>query len=768
MRNHIITLLAAALPLSAGAQQIYEITAPAHPRPIVEGRLDMGGTSSDGGSISVNSYYMSRNGRPVIPVMGEFHYSRYPREQWEEEIIKMKAGGINCIPTYVFWALHEPHEGEFHWEGNLDVRHFIELCQKHQMDVIVRIGPFCHGEMRQGALPEWVFAKPMEVRANDPMYLECTSRLYHEIARQLQGLYYKDGGPIIGCQLENEMQHSSAPWGINYPDEPLDFAAASWNAAEASIGVDGDQALATGAEAGDEHMRTLLRLAQEAGIDVPFYTATGWGNAAVIDRKAIPVTAAYTYPTWEKVPRPSSFMLMKDIHAHPDYAPVRYEATDFPSFCAEMGAGIQTVYWSRPICTARAAEALMVRTLGSGCNGIGYYMYHGGSTPPRGDLNAFSSDEAVAVPKISYDFQAPIGEFGLEGVSYRPLRLIHSFLSLYEERLAPMETVLPEGYELVTPTDTESLRWAVRLKDDSGFIFMVNYQDHDTTRHDQQGTLRLHLRGETLQIPFLLPRDESMILPFNLDLDGVLLKYATAQPLMRVMEGRTPHYIFFAPEGVKPVFAFEGKVRRPEPGLKSTFSVGGIRVTCLTRQQALDACQVNGHLLLSRATVLPNAEGGVTLLSLGEPRVEYTVLHGGRFVTRVAEVEAVEPQYTFDHRTTRHASLHFAGPDDVPQVQEYFVRIDYTADVAMAFMDGLLCQDQFWQGQPWIIGLGRYRERLRSQDMTFYFRPLTDMPFLHRDLPAEVLPDFGKGAVVAIDRVEVLPEYRLEIKEVGL
>ncbi len=34
-----------------------------------------------------------------------------------------------------------------------------------------------------------------------------------EIGRQLQGLYYKDGGPIIGCQLENEMQHSASPWG---------------------------------------------------------------------------------------------------------------------------------------------------------------------------------------------------------------------------------------------------------------------------------------------------------------------------------------------------------------------------------------------------------------------------------------------------------------------------------------------------------------------------------------------------------------------------
>ena len=32
----------------------------------------------------------------------------------------------------------------------------------------------------------------------------------------------------------------------------------------------------TTAELGEEHMRTLKRMAQEEGIITPFYTATGW------------------------------------------------------------------------------------------------------------------------------------------------------------------------------------------------------------------------------------------------------------------------------------------------------------------------------------------------------------------------------------------------------------------------------------------------------------------------------------------------------------
>ena len=91
----------------------------------------------------------------------------------------------------------------------------------------------------------------------------------------------------------------------------------------------------------------------------------------------------------------SPFCLFKDIQRVPDYSPVRYDTDKYPSFCAEMGVGIQMVYRSRPIVKAEAAEALMVRTLGSGANGIGYYMYHGGSTPKQNNGVGFFSDDGM-------------------------------------------------------------------------------------------------------------------------------------------------------------------------------------------------------------------------------------------------------------------------------------------------------------------------------------------------------------------------------------
>lgn len=756
----------------AMAQQVYELDMPVKEKTIYSGHLKLGGNNPSGERIEVNSYYMSVGGKPVIPVMGEFHYSRYPECQWEEEILKMKAGGVTVIPTYVFWSIHEEKEGVFNWEGNRNLRKFLSLCQKHNMWTVVRIGPFCHGEIRNGGLPDWLFAKPLEIRSNDANYLKYVKRLYEEIGRQLEGLYYKDGGTIIGTQIENEHQHSAAPWGITYPGEPKDMTSATYDANITMIGVSVQDKKITTADLGDLHMKTLKKMAEEAGIQTPLYTATGWGNAAVIGEEAIPVTAAYTYPFWAK-PGMSPFCMFKDIQKNPDYAPVRYDTEKYPSFCAEMGVGIQMIYTRRPIVTAKAAEALMVRTLGSGANGIGYYMYHGGSTPKMGPT-AFFSDEPMGMPKISYDFQAPLGEFGLEHGSYRALRLLHLFLNDFSSQLAPMETVLPKEYERMTPDNRETLRYAARVKGKSGFVFMVNFQDHDTARVDQKDLcLRLKFADETLRIPsqgtFTLPKDESLILPFNFQMEDALLKYATAQLLLKLDDKGTDHYFFFVPEGIHPEFVFDkttvaGKhCYTPEAGLKSTFTVktsGGKRfkVTTLTREQALNACKIDGKLLITSSMVLPEA-GRVRLLNMGDPvfrYVEYPSAKG--FKEQMKEVPSVQTEYTFRKVGSRRLAVRFSGKE-YPQVNDYFLQLDYTGDVAMAFLKGELVLDHFYYGAPWKISLKRFQQELTDEELSFYIRPLwKNTPFLS-DLPGEAVPDFSKGSVVRVDSVQVVPQY---------
>lgn len=768
----LATISIVGLAAFAATPKTYQLTSPGDWTPVHSEHLQMGGSAPDGGTIGVNNSYIVRDGQPRIMVCGEFHYSRYPAEQWEQEIIKMKAGGINVLPSYVFWSLHEPEEGRFKWDGNLDLRKFIEICRKHDMDVIVRVGPFGHGEIRNGGIPDWIFAKNLDIRCNHPAYLECVTEFYNEIGRQLEGLYYKDGGPVIGCQIENEHQHAAAPHAVEYKGERVsDITAASYD--KDHPGTLPNQE-AYKASLGEQHMQTLLEIAQQAGIITPIYTATGWGNAAVIPGKTIPVTAAYTYPTWTRKQKMSEFCMFKDLRLNPDYSPVRYNTDDYPSAAAEMGVGIQMVYDKRPICTGEAAEALVVRTLGSGSNIIGYYMYHGGSTPTAtgNGLTQFFSDQPTGVPKISYDFQAPLGEFGLEAPSYRPLRVIHHFVNEFGNILAPMQTVLPADISAMTPGNREDLRYAARMNPNGGgFLFLVNAQDHDPGRRDQTNLrVSLNLPDEKITIGgekgFTLPKNSSAILPFNLDLNGILLKWATAQPIMKIDDNGTPHYFFFVHEGMQPEYVFENGLRKAVlPGLSSTFSVKHngrkLKITTLSYAQALNAVKVNEKIIISEATVVPEGDN-VKLLSLGNNEISY-VMYPSKdgFKSKAITVAAVNPVLAVDRSVAQRMEITFAdAAGDAPQVNEYFLSVPYTGDLAMAYLDNEMILDHFWQGKPWLIGLNRFSGKMADgRPMGFYFRPLRkDAPFL-ADLPEDVIPNLDHGPVLEIGVPVVIPEY---------
>ena len=174
------------------------------PKPPTGKHLRMGGSSPDGTVIAVNNRYLLKNNQPWLPIMGELHFSRYPRQYWEESLLKMKAAGISIIASYFFWIHHEEIEGKWNWSGDCAYREFVKLCAKHHLFVFPRIGPWAHGECRNGGFPDWLLKKCPEARTNQPLYLEYVEKFYRQIFYQIEGLLFKDGGPIIGIQLENE------------------------------------------------------------------------------------------------------------------------------------------------------------------------------------------------------------------------------------------------------------------------------------------------------------------------------------------------------------------------------------------------------------------------------------------------------------------------------------------------------------------------------------------------------------------------------------
>jgi len=223
------------------------------------GHLRIGGENPQGERIDANSQYLTRGGKPWTPVMGEFHFSRYAREGWYDELCKMKAGGITVVSVYAFWIHHEEIEGQFDFTGSKDLRSFVLEARRAGLEVFLRPGPWCHGEVRNGGFPDWLVNKPFQKRANDPQYLACVRRLFEQYAAQLRGLWYKDGGPVIGMQIENELTQNP------------------------------------------EHLRTLKEIAIECGMDVPLYTATGWNGdvgAMIPEDELIPMFGDYCDEPW--------------------------------------------------------------------------------------------------------------------------------------------------------------------------------------------------------------------------------------------------------------------------------------------------------------------------------------------------------------------------------------------------------------------------------------------------------------------------------------
>ena len=200
--------------------------------------------------ISVNNRYLTKNGKPWYPVSGECHYSQIPVEKWEETLQKMKDGGIEIVASYVFCIHHEEEKGKFDFSGNRDIRRFIELCHKLGLGFILRIGPWAHGECRNGGFPDWLREEcGNTTRTEEEPYWGYVLKYLQVIADQVRGF------SLVGIQIENEM-----------PCNP-------------------------------GHMEKLRRTVLDLGLTAPLFTATGWGNAQLPDM-LIPMYGAYPEEPW--------------------------------------------------------------------------------------------------------------------------------------------------------------------------------------------------------------------------------------------------------------------------------------------------------------------------------------------------------------------------------------------------------------------------------------------------------------------------------------
>lgn len=318
------------------------------------------------------------NGKPFLVKAAEIHYSRIPKEYWENRIQLCKALGMNTLCIYIFWNYHETEEGVFDFSGDKDIAEFCRLAQKNGMYVIVRPGPYVCAEWEMGGLPWWLLKNDsIKLRTLDADYMNHVEKFMSEVGKQLSPLQITKGGNIIMVQVENE-------YGSYATDKP--------------------------------YVSAIRDIVKKSGFDeVPLFQCDWSSN--------------FTNNALDDLLWTVNFGTGSDIDAQ--FKKLKELRPNTPLMCSEFWSGWFD-HWGRPHETRPAdvmvsgLEEMIEKNIS-----FSLYMTHGGTTFGYwGGAN----NPAYSAMCSSYDYDAPISENGQVTEKYTLLReMMKKHLSEGEE-----------------------------------------------------------------------------------------------------------------------------------------------------------------------------------------------------------------------------------------------------------------------------------------------------------------------------------------------
>ena len=378
-----------------------------------------------------------------------------------------------------------------------------------------------------------------------------------------------------------------------------------------------------------------------------------------------------------------------------------------------------------------------------------------------------------------------------------------------------MITVIPTRSNEISETDTETLRFAARTKDDSGFLFLNNYQDHVETQDHKDFKIKVQLDHEELVIPktfdLTLKKDVSCILPFNMNIGSILLKYSTTQYICSIVENDVKYYFFYTPTGMDGQYCFDGtsieKIRidngnvNKKDGriyvdipkdemsfIKINSSDKKIMVICtLTREQSLNFWKVN---LWGRERIIISDEdimvtyNVIEILSSEKEKINFSLFPGVEetlslingslekvqssniFQNYKINVSNKKINYDIQRVDNSRVVINFKDESFI-DFKEVFLKIDYVGDVGYAFIDGTLINDNLNNGTTWEIGLKRVEKELLEKGMYLYITPLKKGGIVKRDSAMAALQEVGVEEIAEISSMKVVSQGSIVISRIN-
>ncbi len=306
------------------------------------------------------------DGEPFVVLSGAIHYFRVPRAYWYDRLLKLKECGFNTVETYTCWNLHEPREGEFCFEGELDIEAFIQTAASLDLHVILRPGPYICAEWDFGGLPSWLLNyETMPLRCYDEAFLHILRRYYRELLRRIRPYLSANGGPIFMLQIENE-------YG-SYGDDK-------------------------------QYLQSIVDIYKENDIDCLFFTSDGPSYTMLSGGTLDEYLAVANFGSAPK----HNLSIMRRLF------PYR------PLMCGEFWSGWFDHWFEEH--HVRPSEQIVqcVREFAELGASFNFYMFHGGTN--FAFTNGANYADVYQPTITSYDYNAPLSEAGDRTQTYYCLR----------------------------------------------------------------------------------------------------------------------------------------------------------------------------------------------------------------------------------------------------------------------------------------------------------------------------------------------------------
>jgi hypothetical protein len=404
--------------------------------------------------ITYDSQCLTIDGKDTFIFSGAFHYFRCPKELWHDRLAKMKLAGCNAVETYVAWNWHErekPASVDDYSKADLtDLDDFLKMAEdEFGLYVILRPGPYICAEWDNGGYPRWLlplkpadYTQHMWLRSDEPTYLAWCKHWYTAVAKVAvpHMLTHRPAAKtgIILWQIENEYDYANEPENVKRGQ-----------------------------------LSALAHDARDLGVDVPLFTCQTRGfkfsdDPFIHDNV---IETDNSYPKYDM-----------EGHRRGIESVRKYQPDKFLQVTEQQGGWFGNVggkLSSEQGYDDHQINMITMVSLAEGVTSMNYYMFFGGTN---------LGDWAGHGITTSYDYDAPIREWGGVDKRYAAVRAIGLMLQEHGSKLA--RAVLDKS--TVLENSDKEVRFIVRRPTDgSKYIFVSTEQ----RKEPKQGTAKIQFEN---------------------------------------------------------------------------------------------------------------------------------------------------------------------------------------------------------------------------------------------------------------------------------